>query len=300
MVFVPSNLTYHGLMNTIEDIVRIDSSTFNIELRVVMITSGRREIPRIKNDRDVAFLMFEERVIPEVYVTTVGSDSVFGLDGDGDSESDSDSHSGDIDGECESGYDLDCIGDSGWDLDGDGDSDGDNGSYVDGDIDCGCELDVYSDGYGHDRGGSFTSPLPWIIPGAENYSIQTINNDESSISNGHFYKGATKLCEGEYWQKERFQGILFVAVCKDANEQVYKIAFGIGQKESRKSWSWFLKQLRNYIRCPESCIFISDQHKRIAKAMEIVYSNAPRDLCGIHMVMNIKNRFKREDVTGNS
>ncbi|KAK2645832.1 hypothetical protein Ddye_021027 [Dipteronia dyeriana] len=71
MIFVPLDLTYHGLMNTIEDSVRIDSSTFNIELKAVMTTSWRRAIPRIKNDRDVAFLMSEERVIPEVYVTTV-------------------------------------------------------------------------------------------------------------------------------------------------------------------------------------------------------------------------------------
>ena len=45
-------------------------------------------------------------------------------------------------------------------------------------------------------------------------------------------------------------------------------------------------------------MFIFDQHKGIAKAMKIVYLNAPYGLCGFHMVMNIKNRFKREDVTG--
>ncbi|KAK2658094.1 hypothetical protein Ddye_011146 [Dipteronia dyeriana] len=501
MVFVPPDLTYHGLMNRIEDIVRIDSSTFNIELRVVMTTSGRRAIPRIKNDEmwhlpvcwsntmcgsipsildgkqpptipssskqkrsavnDPAYTIndaslgvgtnnevgantseFETFVdngldgLPEPYpfeqdVDVDGdSDSVFDLDGD----SDTDSHNGDIDGESESGYDLD------------GDSDGDSGSDGDGDANCGCELDVDNDGYGHDRGDSFAAPLPWIISGAEKYSIQTINNDELSISNGHFYKGkiystkqelkrdlrfyalrerfefrikrsdkkrfevgckndncvfklgATKMHEGKYWQvqkynkehsctldgfhgrfrqasasiigelyspklrvngttlkpkdimtemelkyglqilytyllnarnefrycffaygaclhgfraviwpviaidgthlKGRFRGILFIAVCKDANEQVYPLAFGIGQKESRKSWSWFLKQLGNCIGCPEDCMFISDQHKGIAKAMEIVYPNASHGLCGFHMVMNIKNMFKKEDVTG--
>ncbi|KAK2662448.1 hypothetical protein Ddye_001022 [Dipteronia dyeriana] len=45
-------------------------------------------------------------------------------------------------------------------------------------------------------------------------------------------------------------------------------------------------------------MFISNQNKGIAKAMEIVYPNATHGLCGFHMVMNIKNRFKREDVTG--
>ncbi|TXG57658.1 hypothetical protein EZV62_015487 [Acer yangbiense] len=78
MIFVPRDLTYDGLMNTIEDIVRIDSSSCNIELRAVMSTRERCAIPRIKNDRDVAFLMCEERVIPKEYVTTVGRDQTVG------------------------------------------------------------------------------------------------------------------------------------------------------------------------------------------------------------------------------
>ncbi|KAK2653078.1 hypothetical protein Ddye_012934 [Dipteronia dyeriana] len=395
MVFVPPDLKYHGLMNTIEDIVRIDSSTFNIELRAVMTTSGRRAIPRIKNDRDVTFSMGEERVIPEVYVTTVGrsvvndpaytindaslgvgtnnevgastsefetfvdngldglrepypfeqdvdgdgdgdSDSVFDLDGD----SDTDSYSGDIDGEGESGCDLDAIGDSGCELD------GDSGSDIDSDVDCGCELDVDSDGCGHDRGDSFAAPLPWIILGAEKYSIQTINNDEPSISNGRFYKASASIIGELYSPKLRVNGttlkpkdtmtkmqleyglqILYTYLLNARNEFRYCFfAYGACLRgfravirpiiaidethlkgrfwgilfvtESRKSWSWFLKQLRNCIGCPKDCMFISDQHNGIAKAMEIVYPNASHGLSGFHMVMNINNRFNREDVMG--
>ncbi|KAK3230183.1 hypothetical protein Dsin_002064 [Dipteronia sinensis] len=70
--------------------------------------------------------------------------------------------------------------------------------------------------------------------------------------------------------KGRFRGLLFIAVCKDANEQVYPLAFGIDRKESRKSWSSFLKQLCLCIECPEDCMFISDQHKRIEKTMKMV------------------------------
>ncbi|KAK3184737.1 hypothetical protein Dsin_032023 [Dipteronia sinensis] len=98
--------------------------------------------------------------------------------------------------------------------------------------------------------------------------------------------------------KGRFHGILFVAVCSFGNEQVYPLAFGIGHKENKKSWTWFLRCVRKFINCLTDCMFISDQHKGIKKTMRIVYPDAPHDLCVFHMTMNIKNTFKREDVTG--
>ncbi|KAK2634185.1 hypothetical protein Ddye_028977 [Dipteronia dyeriana] len=136
----------------------------------------------------------------------------FDLDGDsdshnGDSDSDLDGNgdSGcDLDGNGDSGCDLDGYGKSGCDLDGDGDSgcdldgDGDNGSDLDGDSDCGCDLDVDSVGCVYDRGGSSLALQPWIIPGVENYSIQTINNDEPSTTNSRFYKGIAKVMKIVY------------------------------------------------------------------------------------------------------
>ncbi|KAK3198484.1 hypothetical protein Dsin_021899 [Dipteronia sinensis] len=98
--------------------------------------------------------------------------------------------------------------------------------------------------------------------------------------------------------KGRFYGILFVAACSDGNEQVYPLAFGIGHKENRESWTWFLRRVRKCIDCPTDCMFISDQHKGIKKAMGIVYPDAPHSLCVFHLTMNLKNTFKREDVTG--
>lgn len=96
--------------------------------------------------------------------------------------------------------------------------------------------------------------------------------------------------------KGRFKGILFVAVCKDANEQIYPVAFGIGHVEDEESWSWFLNQLRRAIGCLENAMFISDQHLGIKNAVEKVYKDAHHGLCNYHLGKNVKNRFKREDV----
>ncbi|KAK2649031.1 hypothetical protein Ddye_016520 [Dipteronia dyeriana] len=225
------------------------------------------------------------------------------------------------------------------------DLDGDSGSDVHGDTDCGCELDVDSYGYGHDRGDSFAAPLPWIIPGVEKYTIQTINNDEPSISNGRFYKGkiystkqdlkrdlrfyalrkrfefrikrsgkqrfevgcknencvfklgATKMGEGEYWQVRKYNkehsctldgfhgrfrqasasiiGELYSPKLRvngttlktkdimtemqleyDANEQVYPLAFGIGQRKAESHGVGF----------SNNCAIASDARKTHALA----------------------------------
>ncbi|XP_017982328.1 PREDICTED: uncharacterized protein LOC108663250 [Theobroma cacao] len=49
--------------------------------------------------------------------------------------------------------------------------------------------------------------------------------------------------------KGRFKGVLFVIVCKDANECVYPATFGIGHIEDEDSWTWFLGKLRDAIYC---------------------------------------------------
>ncbi|KAL6567832.1 hypothetical protein OROGR_001500 [Orobanche gracilis] len=45
--------------------------------------------------------------------------------------------------------------------------------------------------------------------------------------------------------KGRNNGILFVAVTKDGNEQIFPLAYGIGPIENDASWTWFLSRLEN-------------------------------------------------------
>ncbi|XP_017984329.1 PREDICTED: uncharacterized protein LOC108663624 [Theobroma cacao] len=96
--------------------------------------------------------------------------------------------------------------------------------------------------------------------------------------------------------KGKFKGILFVAVCKYANEQIYPLAFCIGHVEDEESWSWFLKQLRRVIGFSENEMFIFDQYLGIKNAVEKVYKDAHHGLCNYHLGKNVKNKFKCEDV----
>ncbi|KAK3221585.1 hypothetical protein Dsin_008610 [Dipteronia sinensis] len=94
-----------------------------------------------------------------------------------------------------------------------------------------------------------------------------------------------------------FSGIMFVAICLDANNQVFPLAYGFGDVEDEMSWTWFLNELKNAIGSPKDCMIISDRHLGIKAAMEKVYPNVPHGYCVFHMAQNIKNDYKRKDVS---
>ncbi|XP_017972527.1 PREDICTED: uncharacterized protein LOC108661147 [Theobroma cacao] len=48
-----------------------------------------------------------------------------------------------------------------------------------------------------------------------------------------------------FWSLWMFKGVLFFAECKDANECIYLVVFGIGHIEDEDSWTWFLSKLRD-------------------------------------------------------
>ncbi|KAK3218690.1 hypothetical protein Dsin_012660 [Dipteronia sinensis] len=377
MAFVPPDLTYNGLIKTVEDIVTFDSSTFNIELRAIMNTSGRRTIVRIKNDRDVSFLMQEERVIPEAYVTIVGRDQTTGgvkptltihtTDEETSQESDSNDRDGAIgcegtppEFETNTDHGLDNL-DEQYPLREDesfvdfiveeDNREGVNCGSPNFKVDSGGESDAsdhsHSSGHHDDdlvgntttqMGSSSLVPRPWSILGSEQYSFQTINH-ECSSSNSRFYKGrifsSKKVLKRELslmalkqhfeFRIRRFSKARFQATCKDDN-----CSFRVHAKIMDKGEYWQIRKIDKEHSCtiegfqgrfrqanssvigelvslklwvngtalkPKE-IMTEMQHKGIEKTMRIVYLDAPHSLCVFHLTMNLKNTFKREDVTG--
>ncbi|KAK2638396.1 hypothetical protein Ddye_026191 [Dipteronia dyeriana] len=92
--------------------------------------------------------------------------------------------------------------------------------------------------------------------------------------------------------KGRFSCVMFITACQDANNQVFPLAYGWGDVECEDSWTWFLKELKKAIGCPTNCIIIFDHSLAIKVAMAKEYPEIPHGLCGFHMNMNLKNRFK--------
>ncbi|KAL3637444.1 hypothetical protein CASFOL_018612 [Castilleja foliolosa] len=90
--------------------------------------------------------------------------------------------------------------------------------------------------------------------------------------------------------KGKSKGVLFVAVTKDGNEQVFPLAFGLADKEKDDSWVWFMQQLRNAFSCRENLVIVSDRHQSIKNAVQQVFgSEAVHAICAFHVRQNIKH-----------
>ncbi|KAL6557546.1 hypothetical protein OROMI_017896 [Orobanche minor] len=88
--------------------------------------------------------------------------------------------------------------------------------------------------------------------------------------------------------KGKYNGIMFVAATKDANEQIFPLAFGFGAKECDESWIWFLEQYRRTFGSPENLLIVSDQHVSIKNALDVVYPGTPHGICTYHLQGKIR------------
>ena len=67
--------------------------------------------------------------------------------------------------------------------------------------------------------------------------------------------------------KAKYLGNLFIASCKDGNNQIYPLAFGISDLENDALWEWFLKNPHDAIRHIDYSFMILDQHSSIEKSI---------------------------------
>ena len=118
----------------------------------------------------------------------------------------------------------------------------------------------------------------------------------SASLNGFHTSIRPAICIDATHLKGKFGGVMFIAACQDANNQVFPLAYGWGDVECEDSWTWFLKELKKAIGCPGNCIIISDRSPAIKVAMATQYPEITHGLCGFHMNMNLKNRFRSQVV----
>ncbi|KAL5556262.1 hypothetical protein UlMin_038498 [Ulmus minor] len=92
--------------------------------------------------------------------------------------------------------------------------------------------------------------------------------------------------------KGKYRGVLFTAVCHDANQHIFPLAFGIGDSENDASWIWFLMRLKENFGEKPNHVIVSDRHHSINIAVNEVFPNAFHGLCIYHLLNNLKTKFK--------
>ncbi|CAN1163652.1 hypothetical protein LINPERPRIM_LOCUS32744 [Linum perenne] len=98
---------------------------------------------------------------------------------------------------------------------------------------------------------------------------------------GCFLKG---LCKGE----------LLTAIGRDANDQMYPIAWSVVEVESKSSWDWFLELLKLDldIRNGYGWCFSSDQQKGLVPSIAELFPDSDHRLCARHIYNNWRKKFK--------
>ncbi|GJW61521.1 transposase, MuDR, MULE transposase domain protein [Tanacetum coccineum] len=86
--------------------------------------------------------------------------------------------------------------------------------------------------------------------------------------------------------KLRIVGTNLVVVGMDGNNQIIPIVAGVSQGETGKSWTWFLRKLKECIGEVPNLAIISDRHYAITLACNTVFPNLFHGYCCRHLMMN--------------
>ncbi|XP_027936312.1 uncharacterized protein LOC114191341 [Vigna unguiculata] len=94
--------------------------------------------------------------------------------------------------------------------------------------------------------------------------------------------------------KGKYGGELLTAVARDANDQMFPLAYAIVEVENKETWKWFLEILVDDLGGPEvcgACTFMSDQQKGLLPAIQELLPGAEQRFCMRHLYSNFRKRF---------
>ncbi|KAL5550111.1 hypothetical protein UlMin_000287 [Ulmus minor] len=92
--------------------------------------------------------------------------------------------------------------------------------------------------------------------------------------------------------KGKYRGVLFTAVCYDTNQQIFPLAFGVGDFENDASWTWFLRRVKHMFGVNPALVIVSDRHRNINSAVKEFFPQAFHGICMNHLLNNLKIKFK--------
>ncbi|XP_075079795.1 uncharacterized protein LOC142165053 [Nicotiana tabacum] len=96
--------------------------------------------------------------------------------------------------------------------------------------------------------------------------------------------------------KSKYHGVLFFAVSKDTNNQIFPLYFGVAESENNEAYIWFFGKMRKAIQVRRELVFLSDRNQLIANENRKVFPEAHHDICLYHFVKNLKQRHAKVTV----
>ena len=92
------------------------------------------------------------------------------------------------------------------------------------------------------------------------------------------------------------RGTLIIACTKDANENIFALAFAIVDYENNLAYEWFFKNFKRSFGEREYMCIILDRHEAIIHAVKVVYPNITDGACIFHLYKNLSLYYKGESL----
>ncbi|KAK0582464.1 hypothetical protein LWI29_025933 [Acer saccharum] len=79
----------------------------------------------------------------------------------------------------------------------------------------------------------------------------------------------------------------------DGNEQIFPLAFGVGDSETNEAWEWFLTRLHKAVGEVDDLVIVSDRKGSITTGVEKVFPNSFHGACAVHLERNMVGHYGR-------
>nr|KAJ0202666.1 hypothetical protein LSAT_V11C500267730 [Lactuca sativa] len=89
------------------------------------------------------------------------------------------------------------------------------------------------------------------------------------------------------------KGELLIAIGRDANNQVFPIAWVVVDVENKDNWTWFLELLKDDLDLGTGAdlVVISDQHKGLLESIKVILPHVEHMQCARHIYANFNKAF---------
>ncbi|KAI3807078.1 hypothetical protein L1987_23000 [Smallanthus sonchifolius] len=120
-----------------------------------------------------------------------------------------------------------------------------------------------------------------------------------SVKKGFLAGCRRLLCLDGCFLKTFLGGMLLAAIGRDANDQMYPVAWAVVEGENNDSWTWFMNELKKCLEVTDDgkgWTLVSDQQKGLLNAVTLIWSNAEHRNCARHIYANWHKKFKGDDL----
>ncbi|KAI9156488.1 hypothetical protein LWI28_007499 [Acer negundo] len=79
----------------------------------------------------------------------------------------------------------------------------------------------------------------------------------------------------------------------DGNDQIFPLAFNVGDLETNEAWEWFLTRLHNIVDEVDDLVIVSDRKGNITTGLEKVFPNSFHRAYAVQLEWNMVGHYGR-------